>query len=113
MNLTVIKEHKSSYPTPIHFNMGDLVLVGEEDTEFPSWVKVTTKDGNTGWAPKQYLDFENVHSNQATTNTSYSAYELDTQKGDILVLLKELNGWCWVKNINGICGWVPANTISD
>ncbi len=48
--LISITEHKSNYPTPITFSFGDTVTLGKLDTEYAGWIRVTTFDGNVGWA---------------------------------------------------------------
>ena len=105
--ITVIESHKSNYPHPISFEKGDLLSVGRRDDEYVGWVRVTTRDGNEGWAPEQYIKH---HSGQWVAVESYSAKELDTTVGEKLLVLHELNKWAWVKNSEEICGWVPLET---
>ncbi len=111
MNFIATSEHRSNYPRPIAFEPGDLLKLGEADSEYPGWVWVTTPDGNQGWAPEQYLA---VHENslEASANQSYSAYELDTQVGERLEVLQELNQWVLVRNSTGNIGWVPRETTT-
>lgn len=105
----VIQSHKSNYPDPIHFDVGDQVVLGIEDENFPGWIKVITEDGNSGWAPIQYLD---VRSKKvAVAIQSYNARELDTKIDDELEVLTLLNGWAFVKTSNGIKAWVPTSTL--
>lgn len=110
MKFLSISAHTSNYPKPIEFRVGDSVLVGDTDDEFPGWVWVTTTDGNQGWAPKKHLIFDS-DGQKAIVNHNYSARELNTTKGEYLTLLFELAGWAWVENENKESGWVPLNTI--
>ncbi|WP_330926739.1 SH3 domain-containing protein [Candidatus Sororendozoicomonas aggregata] len=105
--LTVIKRHQSNYPHPISFKKGDILSVGRRDEEYEGWLRVTTKDGNEGWAPEQYI---NVRSRYGIAMENYCAKELDTYVGEQLLVLHELNEWVWVKNSNERCGWVPLKT---
>jgi len=110
MNLIATSEHRSNYPRPIAFEPRDLLKLGKPDNEYPGWVWVTTPDGNQGWAPEQYLA---VHENslEASASQSYSAYELDTQVGERLEVLQELNQWALVRNSTGNIGWVPVKPL--
>ena len=108
MKLIVVEEHKSNDPNPISFKKGDRLILGKKDTEFQNWIWVTTKDGNKGWAPEQYLQIEDEH--RAVATKDYTATELDTGLGDELVLHYELNDWGWVEKKDGSCGWVPMKT---
>ena len=107
---TAIAEHKSNYPNPIEFFAGDTVRLGELDTEFEGWVRVTTNNGNVGWAPIQYIDFD-VGSSAGTANQDYNARELDTIVGEKFILIRKLNDWALVRNERGLLGWVPAKTL--
>ncbi|HBX36373.1 MAG TPA: hypothetical protein DEG76_03335 [Pseudohongiella sp.] len=55
MKVKVIKSYESAYPNPISFEVGEAVRLGEMDDEYPGWIRVTTADGNIGWAPLKYL----------------------------------------------------------
>ena len=108
MKLIVVKAHKSDYPNPIRFRKGDILHVGQQNTEFKDWIWVTTKDGNQGWAPVQYV--QNIDAQKAVAKKNYTAVELDTVAGDELLLHYEVNDWGWVEKRDGSCGWVPLNT---
>ena len=108
MKLIVIEEHRSNYPNPICFRMGEKLVVGEKDPDYPGWIRVTTRGNNQGWAPIQYLEFEN--KNTAVATQDYTAVELNTCIGDELILHFELNDWGWAEKKDGSCGWVPIKT---
>lgn len=42
MKVTVIQQHKSNYPNPIHFKEGESLFIEKEDNEYPSWVPIKT-----------------------------------------------------------------------
>lgn len=48
--------HCSNYPNPIAFQPDELLVVGQEDSEYPGWIWVKTSVGNFGWAPKVYIE---------------------------------------------------------
>ena len=100
--------HRSKYPNPISFELGDRLVLGRRDTEFSGWIWVTTLDGNQGWAPEQYL--ETRENGFGYARRAYTARELNTEIGDRLVVLTELNEWLWVENDEGVEGWVPRGT---
>lgn len=110
MKLLVNKKHVSIYPNPIRFKKGAPLILGKKDSEYEGWIWVTTEGGAQGWAPVQYLRIES--HKQAVAIHDYSAFELETREGEELKLHYELNGWAWVENKNGLCGWIPMNTVS-
>jgi SH3-like domain-containing protein len=111
MKLIVVSDHESSYPNPISFKRGDDLMIGKKDTEFQNWMWVTTKDGNQGWAPVQYLQI--TDEQKAVAMQNYTATELDINVGDELLVHYELNDWRWVEKKDGSCGWVPLNTTKS
>jgi len=108
----VTRAHKSNYPHPIEFRKNDELQIGESDTEYEGWVRVTTRDGNRGWAPVQYIDIgEGCSTGRA--NHAYCAVELDVQPGEQVKILNELNSWYWVENSRGCSGWVPVLCVTS
>ena len=109
MQYVVIANHTSNYPDPIHLTPGDPLVLGKTDDEYPGWIWVTTSSGQAGWAPEAYV---HVHAKgQGEATTAYTSRELNTQLGEHLLCLQELNGWLWVENEQGDTGWVPKHTI--
>ena len=108
MKRVVVEAHRSNYPNPVRFQRGDRVAIGRRDQEFPGWVWVATEAGIEGWAPEQYLD---VSDDMAVARRDYQATELDTDVGEQLEQLQELNDWAWVVNDRGEEGWVPLRTL--
>ena len=110
MRVIAVTAHVSAYPDPICFEAGERLRLGDRDDEYPGWVRVTTADGNTGWAPEQLIERRSATDGYAIAD--YTARELNTVVGETLVSHRELNDWLWVENDRGQCGWVPRNTTS-
>ena len=110
MDSYVIKAHKSNYPKPIEFNSKDWLKVGAEDTEYPGWIWVETRDGNEGWAPVEYVELLG-EPNRGIARTSYCAQELEVEVGEELQIKNTLCGWYFVTNLRGEIGWVPQDCI--
>ncbi len=108
MPLVAVTPHTSAYPDPIRFQPGDPLVLGERDGEYPGWIRVRTADGNAGWAPEQLIEIQS--QTRGVALASYTARELDTEAGEVLVCHRELNGWLWVENSRGATGWVPKRT---
>ena len=106
MRYRVIRAHISNYPDPVRFAIGDEITIGAEESRYKGWYRVITRDGNSGWAPLQYLDFE-----RGRATHDYSAGELTTAVDDVLTELYRLNGWAWMQDVRGDCGWVPLETV--
>lgn len=105
----VLRDYRVAYPEPIRFSGGETFAVGEEDTEYPGWVWVTTADGNAGWAPITLIEF--LGEGRGRGRMDYSAQELDVSAGDEVEVISTLNGWLWVRSALGLEGWVPAEHV--
>ena len=106
----VVTSHKSDYPDPIQFSKSDMLVLGKRDAEYPGWIWVTTLDNNEGWAPESLI--ERTSSNSGTALAEYTARELDTNIGDLVMCTSELHGWLWIEKDNGESGWVPKETVT-
>lgn len=105
----VVKDYRVAYPNPVQFVGGEEFAVGDEDTEYPGWLWVTTADGNSGWAPVQLI--EPLEAGRGRGRMDYTAQEVDVSAGDAVEVLSSLNGWLWVRNPIGLEGWVPAEHV--
>lgn len=108
----VVSAHRSNYPNPVSFDVGDRLEVGEKDTEYVGWVTVTDPNGCAGWAPIEYIELaESVDSGVALKR--YSAKELDVEPGERLNVKFEHCQWCWVEHETKGAGWVPSECLNN
>jgi hypothetical protein len=105
----VIRDYRTQYANPIRFATGEIVTLGERDTEWPAFIWTITSDGNAGWAPFDGL--KPLGDGRAEALRDYSAQELDVAVGDDLLLDHELGGWWWCQHADGRVGWVPASHL--
>ncbi|MEM7112605.1 MAG: SH3 domain-containing protein [Chloroflexota bacterium] len=105
----VQQAHKSDYPNPISFSAGDKLVLGRRDDEYWGWIWTTTPDGNAGWAPDALISI--VSPDMGIALETYTAQELDTTVGELVIVLRTLNEWAWVENERGEQGWVPQSTL--
>jgi len=102
----VIKQHSSNYPDPIVLKKGEKVIEGEKSNykEWPNWVFCESKETKKAdWVPEQVLF---IQGNIGEAKENYNAGKLDVEKGKMVILMKELNGWGWCYNRKGGEGWV-------
>ena len=73
--------------------------VGEQDSEWPAFVFVTTRNGS-GWVPERHLDRQ---GSRALITEAYDTTELPTEEGEELEGLREdsASGWVWCRARNG------------
>lgn len=101
----VVETYRTQYANPIGFASGEIVTLGERDTEWPAFIWTITADGNAGWAPFDWL--KPLGDGRAEALRDYSARELDADPGDEIALLHELGGWWWATHDDGRAGWIP------
>ena len=103
----IVKENfRTEFHNPITLCQGEKVIVGDESDEMPNWIFCKkTDNSNEGWVPKHIIKTDN---NYGIIVEDYSAKELDIDKGTIVMGIKELYGWLWLKNtVTNEIGWVP------
>lgn len=113
MKLQIIKSYKTIFTNPIILSKGDEVKLGKEETkeEWLGWIWCETKN-KSGWIPKQIIQTEDYKNGVITEY--YSAKELDVNEGDIVFLIREQNGWLWVKHSRtNEEGWIPKENIKE
>jgi hypothetical protein len=96
---------------PIRLAVGDAIVAGDRDTEWPEFVFVTTS-GGSGWVPAHHLS---QASGPAVVKEAYDTTELPTTVGEQLTVTREDldSGWLWCRSSAGREGWVPMKTVED
>jgi hypothetical protein len=109
MTLRASAAHTIPQRPPIRVVPGQQVQVGQHDTDWPTFVFITTDDG-AGWVPERYLD---TSADPAVVVTSYDTTELATAAGEELTLVErdDPSGWALVRNAEGGEGWVPLSAL--
>lgn len=109
---SVVKTYKSSSTDPFQLKAGaEVGCVDESDPngDWPNWI--LCRDGNSeGWVPKQIIRRE---GQSGIIAEDYNAAEFDLEPGEILVGIKELNGWIWSykEDRRDIKAWAPLNCL--
>ncbi|MDZ5607962.1 SH3 domain-containing protein [Bacillus pseudomycoides] len=114
MKYVVIQSHISNYPEPISLEKGDQVRIGNSYSgpeNWNNWVYCCAEhNGLVGWVPEQII--KRNANDLGTVLEKYTAKELNVEIGEVIIALKELNGWIWCgKMDNGEVGWVPKMKI--
>ncbi len=86
-----------------------MVSLGRRDEQYPDWIWVVSPTGKEGWAPESLIRRDSAESGVVTC--AYTARELDTQVGELLICRDEQAGWLWAENEKCESGWVPKETL--
>ncbi|WP_425955639.1 SH3 domain-containing protein [Xylanimonas sp. McL0601] len=107
--VVVTSDHVIPDRPPIEPRPGDRADVGEQSTDWPAFVLVTTASGS-GWVPERYLDDERP---TATVLHPYDTRELPASAGERLTVIEDdaESGWSWCANTAGRTGWVPHEVL--
>lgn len=90
-------------------SLGDVVMVGEHDGQWPQFVFVTTGHG-AGWVPDRYIDHD---GDRGTVRVAYDTTELPGRAGQTVELVRDdpTSGWAWCRNADGDEGWMPHTVL--
>ena len=105
MSFTATRSHEIPQRAPLRVHPGEVVSVGERDTEWPAFVFVTASSGS-GWIPARHLSAD---SGPAVVLAAYDTTELAVSEGDTVTLVErdDESGWWWCRDDHGGEGWVP------
>jgi hypothetical protein len=112
MRVEVIAAHTSQYPEPICFAVGEPIQVGRGDPNFPGWFWCRTAAGSAGWVHQSFLAESDLHGGSTTSVAAYSARELTVSGGERGTLLRQLDGWAWLRLDGGEEGWIPMSCFA-
>lgn len=109
-DVMAIVDHEPPDRAPLHLEVGDPVIVGDPNTEWPAFVFVTTPAGGEGWVPARCVSSE---SGRATVTSAYDTTELRTFAGEQLTVIErdDESGWLRCTNEPGQRGWVPSRSV--
>lgn len=108
MQARVLRDYRTQYAEPITMSVGERVVLGARDTEWPEFIWGTDVRGRSGWVPARVLDRDR---GDACCIVDYSARELDADAGETLNLIHETGGWWWCENARQQQGWLPATHL--
>lgn len=103
--------HRIPDRAPVRLAVGEEVLAGERDTQWPEFVFVTSShDG--GWVPARHLS---QPAGPAVVQAAYDTTELPTRVDEVLEVVDEdpASGWLWCRSGDERLGWVPISTVED
>ena len=104
----VIEDYISPYTEPWIMAKGEILTVGEKDTEWTGWIWCTNKEGESRWVPENYLE---IDGNSGKAKQDYNSTELSVKVGEELIFEKEEAEWYWCTNQAGKSGWVPIKNV--
>ncbi|OWA36815.1 hypothetical protein B9G55_01675 [Saccharibacillus sp. O16] len=108
----VIRSYTTAYPEPIILQKGECVAVGEEDTQYPGWIRCMHPQGRSGWVPVNRLVREE-QGERAIVLEDYSAHELTVEPEEELTVLEEESGWLRCMRQSGEIGWLPRDHVEQ
>ncbi|MBT1683991.1 hypothetical protein KK095_13030 [Curtobacterium flaccumfaciens pv. flaccumfaciens] len=110
MRYVLTADHEIPERAPLVIRPGDLVQVGDRDTEWPAFVFVTTSQG-AGWVPARHID---IDGSVGIVRAGYDTTELPAVSGESVDVLEEdsESGWCWCRNADGREGWIPHRVLA-
>ena len=110
MRMFVRETYVVQYPDPIKVDAGARVIVERRDDRFTHWLWCRAADGREGWVPETILT--STEPGPAFVTEAYDATELPVQAGTTVDVLKEFDGFAWIRLDDGRLGWVPSKVLS-
>ena len=110
MRATVVETYAVQYPDPINVAAGSRVTVDRRDERFTHWLWCRAGDGREGWVPETILT--STEPGIATVIEAYEATEVPVQSGDLVDVLREFDGFAWIRRGDGRLGWVPSRIFA-
>jgi uncharacterized protein YgiM (DUF1202 family) len=92
----------------LKFKEGEVVVIGDKDTEWSGWIWCTKDSGKSRWVPENFLEFQGKN---AKLRKDYNAKELAVKVGEEFIIEEEEAEWFWVQNESGKSGWVPIKNV--
>jgi variant SH3 domain-containing protein len=108
--LVVIEDNDPIYSDPIQVKRGDLLIVGEEDSEYPGWIWCENGQRKSGWVPDDCIETDATGSR---AKYDYSAVELRARVGERVFPIETKSGWVLCSNSDGDKGWLPLTKVRE
>ncbi|PSL38466.1 SH3 domain-containing protein [Labedella gwakjiensis] len=110
MRFVLTADHETPERAPLVIRPGDIVQVGDRDTEWPTFVFVTTPQG-AGWVPSRHLDIDGF---VGIVRVGYHTTELPASSGETVDVLADdpESDWSWCRDTDGREGWIPHRVLS-
>lgn len=109
MKTRVVVDHEIPQRPPTQLCVGEPVMVGDRDTQWPEFVFVEATTGS-GWVPARHLSSDH---GAAIVEVAYDTTELAVAAGEEVTVVErdDLSGWWWCRNATGDEGWVPMDSV--
>ena len=103
------RAHRVPERAPLQVAEGQVVEVGDRDTEWPEFVFLVT-DAGSGWVPARHLSADH---GTAIVVEPYDTTELPVAEGEEVVVTArdDQSGWWWCRSEDGTEGWVPRSVF--
>jgi hypothetical protein len=100
--------YTSAYPDPLKLDKGQILSIGQKESDWSGWLWCTDHNNISGWVPESYIRIE---ENEAVMLCDYDATEMTVRPGDQLIIINEESGWYLCLDQKGNKGWVPKENF--
>ncbi|MGA0846464.1 MAG: hypothetical protein ACO3RV_07980 [Luteolibacter sp.] len=107
---TANADYEENDSKPLQLMPGDWVETGVADTAWPGWIWVKSASGGSGYVPMDVLS--DIESDRAQVTECFDATVLAVRRGDPVESLRQIHGWHWCQNGQGMQGWVPGYLLN-
>jgi hypothetical protein len=104
----VVAEYQAAYPDPLVMRAGEVLAIGEKESEWGGWLWCTNQQGASRWVPEAFVEQRGA---TCVMLRDYDATELSVHVGEELVVEQETADWFWCTNCRGQSGWVPKENL--
>jgi hypothetical protein len=108
-----VTKHRTEYNDPIKLSKGEIVQLGElaPEENWKNWIWAINAREQGGWVPLQLVEAYDDNSKGVVLD-DYSARELDIDPGELVIKMRSINGWSWVKKTkSNEEGWIPDEVL--
>ncbi len=109
--MRVVESRARDHIEPIHFRVGDDLVVGHRNQQYPAFVWCATEYGLHGWVPEEYLEM--ATAKEAVALRDYDAGQLTVVEGEMLDVIDGVPGWLRCRNTSGVTGWVREGGVTE